>query len=448
MSDFSAAAGRQGATRFAPAGRRMTALMPARIALAGVSVATLALRLAIIFRYRIDSDETQHLHVTWGWTRGLLQYRDFFDNHMPLFQVLSIPLVWLAGERPSALVIDRMAMLPLFVAMALLASRIGVSCYPRREAITATFIGILAPDFFLCSVEFRPDNLWAVCWLASLAILVSAPVTPRRAAAAGLALGLAASVSAKTSLLASVLAIAAIVAVAVTQDASMRLGALAKRAMIFSGAAILPPLIVAGYFAARGAWAPFLYCTVTHNLVASEHPRRLLLLPLFVVLAALGTRRIRRDESVTLDVRRRRILLFVATYGYERRADIGLADHRGGALAAVLSARCCGWARIVAGEGGCAAARRRGTHNRTDLHPSSQCAMARPGQVLDSSHRTDDETDRAGRNRDGFQRRDALPATRVLLRPGEDHEESDCGRTDPGHDRRRHSSDSRDGRRA
>ena len=42
--------------------------------------AMLLLYVAYVFRYRIGSDETQHLHVVWGWTHGLLQYRDVFDN--------------------------------------------------------------------------------------------------------------------------------------------------------------------------------------------------------------------------------------------------------------------------------------------------------------------------------------------------------------------------------
>src|SRR5205807_1778031 len=137
--------------------------------------AVAALRIALIFRYRIDTDETQHLHVVWAWSRGLLQYRDFFDNHMPLFHILSVPLLRLAGERPEALLFVRMAILPLFAAMALLTYRIAASCYPKRAAMWATAIGCLAPDFFLCSIEFRPDVLWTTSWFASIAILVCKP---------------------------------------------------------------------------------------------------------------------------------------------------------------------------------------------------------------------------------------------------------------------------------
>src|SRR5438105_15666549 len=48
----------------------------------------LFLRILYAFYYHVDSDETQHLHVVWAWANGLVQYRDVFDNHPPLFQML------------------------------------------------------------------------------------------------------------------------------------------------------------------------------------------------------------------------------------------------------------------------------------------------------------------------------------------------------------------------
>ncbi len=274
-------------------------------AIMGLAVAA-ALRLAILFRYRIDSDETQHLHVVWGWSHGLLPYRDFFDNHMPLFHILAVPLLRLAGERPEALLLGRLLMVPLLALIALLSYRIGIRCYEKRAVIVAVTIGCLIPDFFLCSVEFRPDVLWAVFWLATLAILIGGPLTPWRAAAAGITLGLAASVSAKTSLLAAVLAIAALVT----------FGGVSKRALIVAGAALVPPALIGLYFAARDAWAPFFECTIGHNLVASEHPQRLLAIPLSVFLMVRAARRIVRDEQIPSDVRRRRLFLLLATWGY------------------------------------------------------------------------------------------------------------------------------------
>jgi hypothetical protein len=277
----------------------------------GVAV-TAALRIALIFRYRIDSDETQHLHVAWAWSHGLLQYRDLFDNHMPLFHVLSVPLLRLAGEHPETLLFVRLAMLPLFAAMALMTYRIAAACYPKRAAIWATVLGCVAPDFFLCSIEFRTDILWTASWLAAIALLVCRPLTTRRAAFAGLALGIAAATSAKTSLLAVSLAIAAIATLLLTRE---RFANRIKPALIFAATAIAPVGVVAVYFVARGAWNAFVYCTVTHNIVASEHPGRLLFLIPSIAIIAAGTRHIARQDAPP-EVRRRRLFLFLTASVY------------------------------------------------------------------------------------------------------------------------------------
>src|SRR5580765_8208365 len=71
------------------------------------------LHVAYAFHHRSDSDEPQHLHVVWARTQGLVQYRDFFDNHAPLFHMLMAPLVGAWGARPDALVLARLAMIPL-----------------------------------------------------------------------------------------------------------------------------------------------------------------------------------------------------------------------------------------------------------------------------------------------------------------------------------------------
>src|ERR1043165_4382033 len=76
--------------------------------------ATFALLCFLDFHYRIDSDESQHLHVVWGWAHGRLQYRDIFDNHTPLFHLLCLPLFLIFGEQPSLLFYMRLAMLPLY----------------------------------------------------------------------------------------------------------------------------------------------------------------------------------------------------------------------------------------------------------------------------------------------------------------------------------------------
>src|SRR5205085_7624126 len=79
-----------------------------------------AVRVGLIFRYRFDSDEPQHMHVAWAWSHGLVQYRDVFDNHMPLFHLVTSPLFAIGGDDPRLLFAARMLMVPLFVISILL----------------------------------------------------------------------------------------------------------------------------------------------------------------------------------------------------------------------------------------------------------------------------------------------------------------------------------------
>jgi hypothetical protein len=279
------------------------------------TLAVAALRIALIVHYRIDSDETQHLHVVWGWSHGLLPYRDFFDNHMPLFHILCVPLLRLAGERPETLLLVRLAMLPMFAMMALLTYRITACCYSKRAAVWATAIGCLAPQFFLSSVEFRTDILWATSWLAAMAILVCARLTPRNFALSGLLLGIAAATSAKTSMLAFSLAFAAAVTLLLTREHPVQRSRLVKSGLIFAVATAAPVAAIALYVAWRGIWDAFIECTVRHNVVSSQHLIRLLYLPVSIATIAVLTRRIARLDG-SIDMRRRRLFVFLAASIY------------------------------------------------------------------------------------------------------------------------------------
>ena len=75
--------------------------------------AILALRIVYLREFRFDSDEPQHLHVVWSWVRGLVQYRDVFDNHAPLFHLMMAPVAAAVGERPGILYAMRVAMVKL-----------------------------------------------------------------------------------------------------------------------------------------------------------------------------------------------------------------------------------------------------------------------------------------------------------------------------------------------
>src|SRR6266498_266082 len=184
-----------------------------------------AVRVGLIFRYRFDSDEPQHMHVAWGWAHGLAQYRDVFDNHMPLFHLLSSPLFAATGDDPRLLFAARLSMLPRFLISLVLV------------------------------------------WLGVIAVAVRDLGPARKAALGGLLLGGAFGVSMNSSVLVLVLASATLATLLLTMRRapipSARL--LAKCALIAAAATAIIPLLIAGGFAAAGLWKWFVYGVFEHN---------------------------------------------------------------------------------------------------------------------------------------------------------------------------------------
>ena len=168
----------------------------------GVAIALvvlLALRIWMALTLRVNSDETQHLHIVWCWTQGLLPYRDVFDNHAPLFHILYAPLLAAFGERADIVPLMRLAVIPWFALTLWLTWRLGTVLFNRHIGWIAVVITALQPTFFTRSVEFRPDDAWAAAWMATLLVAVSGPPTPQRALRCGLLAGLALAFSIKSA---------------------------------------------------------------------------------------------------------------------------------------------------------------------------------------------------------------------------------------------------------
>lgn len=273
-------------------------------------------RILLASRYRVNGDEPQHLHVVWGWTVGLLQYRDVFDNHMPLFDVLCAPLLRLVGERPDVFVPMRLAMLPLWAASLWAVHRIGRVVFDRRVALWAVTLTAVDPTFFLRSLEFRPDDLWAALWLLVLVVLCERPIGVRPALVAGLLLGVMIGVSLKTVVLLPALAGGLVGAIAVTGVADRNeLGRVVAASVACVAAAAVVPLAIAAFFAAAGALDVFLYGNYGHNHLpglAGETigAARWLVAGVLLVVAAAWASRQRRDEPETT---RRRVFLVIVT---------------------------------------------------------------------------------------------------------------------------------------
>lgn len=217
------------------------------------------LRAIGFFHYRFDSDEPQHLHVVWGWTAGLVQYRDVFDNHTPLFHILSAPLLAALGERAGILLYMRAAMLPLFAITIASTFFLGRMLYSARVGAWAATILSLFPTFFLKSLEFRNDNLCVALWSLALVLLVRRQITLPRAALAGILTGAALAASIKAVLLMFALVAAALV---------VRMS-LSRIAALVAGFAVVPAATIA-FFAWHGAVQELFYYSFTYNAEAGD----------------------------------------------------------------------------------------------------------------------------------------------------------------------------------
>jgi hypothetical protein len=264
---------------------------------AGLLLAALiALRVLYAFHYEFDSDEPQHLHVVWAWTRGLLPYRDVLDNHAPLFHLLMAPLLSAIGERPEALVAMRFAMFPLFATVLLAVAALGRRLWSPRVGLWAAVLAAAWPQHFLTSLEFRADDLWAALWLLSLVVLFGGPPTARRCGSAGLLAGAALGVSLKTALLVFGLGLALTAA----WPAARRQGAQATRAVgAWVAGFVLVPAALAVLFAGLGTLPALVRATVFGNALQglwSGPPLRCLWFPLGLPVAFWIARRLPGED--------------------------------------------------------------------------------------------------------------------------------------------------------
>jgi hypothetical protein len=285
-------------------------------------VLTCALRGAYLAHYRVDSDEPQHLHVAWAWANGLLQYRDVFDNHAPLFHLACAPIVRLVGERPDAVALMRAVMLLPYAVVVVATGVVAARLFSPRVAWWSLPVAALAPAYFLTSIEFRSDDAWAALFVCALAVLVGGAAPARRAFRAGVLLGTALAVSMKTSLLvvAVVFAGATVVAMSRARGDARAWRASAGAALAgLAGLTIVPAGVAAGFLAA-GAIGPMLYGTVWHNVLPGlglwhRAPERVLVIPLATPVLLVAARWVLgHAPSSAIGARRAFVLLVAGGY--------------------------------------------------------------------------------------------------------------------------------------
>jgi hypothetical protein len=238
----------------------------------GWAAGLVLLSLVNVFHRKFDSDEMQHLHVLWSWTRGSVQYRDVFDNHMPLFHLLLAPICGVIGPRASILYWMRFILLPISFIVPWCTYKIGTRLFSRRAGVWAAIaLGFFTP-YNLFALQFRPDNLVIPFWLLCMTVLLGAEITVRRALVAGLLLGLCFAVSMKSTVLLLSCAIGLLLAMALVRrkNSASSLTHVVRCGAAFLATSALVPGAIALFFAWKGIWPDFRYCVVDFNFLADE----------------------------------------------------------------------------------------------------------------------------------------------------------------------------------
>ncbi|MGB8747944.1 MAG: glycosyltransferase family 39 protein [Pseudolabrys sp.] len=216
---------------------------------------------------------------------------------MPLFQILCAPIYKLIGDRGTILYWMRIILQPLYILAFWCTYRIGSLLFSRRVGVWAAILVGLSFDYAFCSVEFRPDNLWAPLWLLCLSILLGGTLTMRRALIAGFLMGLCFGVSMKTLLLVmSTLIGGSMTLIFVGRERlGIGWGRIFRALAAFFASALIVPATIMAAFALYGIWPQFRYWVFDHNVVPglSNHPAWWVII--FAVgfpLVTLGARRI------------------------------------------------------------------------------------------------------------------------------------------------------------
>ncbi len=279
--------------------------------------ALILLRIIYAYTLRVDSDEPQHLHVVWAWAQGLLPFRDVFDNHMQLFQLINYPFLSLIGENADVVVWMRLLVIPWYLLLLWCTYRIGVKLYSREVGIWAASFCSLYPRFFELTTEFRPDNAWAAVWLLMLMTMIEGELTYKRGFLVGLITGAAFAISIKTTLLLATLLLAALATIGLLawEGREIAWHRLIKNAMAALIGLLLVPGAIVLFFVYEGSWQALWYGAVEHNLVPGlgrwQHlTRDAFIFPLTLVPSLLLARAIvQRSSTHELGVKRALIFL-------------------------------------------------------------------------------------------------------------------------------------------
>ena len=284
-------------------------------------------RVILAWHQEIGSDEPQHAHVAWAWVHGFVQYRDVFDNHTPLFHLVSAPLVAMIGERADILALLRCSIVGVNLITLLLMQRVCTSLFSAQAGRWAVIGLAFFRSFYIDGAEFRTDVLWTTLWLAWFALVISKMHLNKKCFWGGLLLAACFGVSLKSVLLLLTVVVAFGAAWALRGRFAPPprkvewLTVFKGTVLAFAGFAILAASVVC-LFVALGAGPAMYRCVIQHNLegndvdflhrliTGSRDPRFWVFVPAFYfVVFALG-RQSRSEHNFRVAF----VVLFVGLY--------------------------------------------------------------------------------------------------------------------------------------
>lgn len=124
-------------------------------------------------RVQIDADEVLHLHAAWLMSRGLVPYRDFWQDHSPGLWLVIAPVAGLFHSSALLLVSRAFAVATFLLLVAGAGWLAWLCCRDRRAAVLAG-LAVLMFGVRYESGWLRPDHLANLLVLASFALLAGA----------------------------------------------------------------------------------------------------------------------------------------------------------------------------------------------------------------------------------------------------------------------------------
>lgn len=214
------------------------------------------------------NDELQHIHAAFSASGGQLPYRDYFDNHVPAYQLLTGFEIRALALKPSPAfpVLMRRLLFPALAGLLLLLALIARTVFyeDRERYLSAALLaGALLP---MMAAQARPDPLWGALFLLSLYLFSARPPSFRNFLVVGLVNGLNACVSLKTFAFPALPELLSLPVLLALYPAGLTA---VSAAGLLCGLAVFPGLLVL-YFHHAGALAEFLNLGVFYSLRAGS----------------------------------------------------------------------------------------------------------------------------------------------------------------------------------